>query len=198
MLDQIQRVQIRRIERDVFESDELVKRCLRILDRGPGGGGRSGNGSSSDGDGGGGGGGAGAHRRSSVRAKAGSVRGSGRRASATGGHFREVEERETIRIRPEGGNRSGDGEASNTGRRRRTSPRPRVEYEVVQPGRIYVDADDDRGERVDDDERYVTPARRSATGRNYGNDRRDRYVGVDRSGIPGRIPSRERRRDRDD
>ncbi|OAG42838.1 hypothetical protein AYO21_02789 [Fonsecaea monophora] len=65
MLTQVQRIQIRRIERDVFETDELVKRCLNRLG-GRGGRGRSAHGSSSDSRGGGGGGIRGTARRNLV------------------------------------------------------------------------------------------------------------------------------------
>src|ERR1700742_3135385 len=129
MMDQVQRIQIRRIERDVFETDELVKRCLDRLE-GRGGRGRSGSGN----PGSGGGGGGGDVRRRSVRSRPGSVRMPSRRGGSASGNFREVEEREVITKRPE-------GDASNTGRRRERSPRPRYEYEIVQPGRIYVDVD---------------------------------------------------------
>ena len=132
-MDQVQRIQVRRIERDVFETDELVKRCLDRLEGCGGGGARSG--SRSPGSGGGGGG----VRRRSVRSRPGSVRIPSRRGSAASGHFREVEEREIVR-------RHQDGEASNTGRRRERSARPRYEYEIVQPGRIFVDIDDDGDE----------------------------------------------------
>ena len=47
LADQVQRVQIRRIERDVYECDELVKRMLRKMDGGRDGG-ASGSGSGSD------------------------------------------------------------------------------------------------------------------------------------------------------
>lgn len=173
MLDQVQRVQIRRMERDVFETDELVKRCLRRLN-GRGGGGRSGTGSNSSGSDGSGGGGVGGIRRRSVKSRPGSAKLSSRRVSATGGQFSGVEERETIQIRPDGGIKTRDGEASNTGRRRERSPPPRFEYEVVHPGRIYVDLDDRRTvqpEEVD----YVGPARRSGPAQSYSRDRgRDR------------------------
>lgn len=186
MLDQVQRVQIRRIERDAFETDELVKRCLNILDRrgGGGGGSRRGGPSGSSGSDRGGDRIAGVRRRSVV-SRPGSVRPSSRRASTTGGRFREAVERETMRTRPEGGIRPRDGEASNMGRRRERSPRPRYEYEVVQPGRIYVD--DDRSERRGEEE-YVE--RRSAPRRSYSRDR-----GRDRHSVVERGSSRERRRD---
>lgn len=135
-MDVVQRIQIRRIERDAFETDELVKRCLDRLEGNGGrdGGGRGGSGSP------GGGGGSNVVRRRSVRSRPGSVRMPSRRGSAASAHFREVEEREFVRRRP-------DGEASNTGRRRERSPRPRYEYEIVQPGRISVDVDEGEPQR---------------------------------------------------
>ena len=133
MLDHVQRIQIRRIERDVFEADELVKRCLDRLE-GKGGRGRSESGSPGSG-GGSGGRGFDTSRRRSVRSRPGSVKIPSRRGSAVSGRFREVEETEVVRRYP-------DGEASNTGRRRERSPPRRYEYEVVQPGRIFVDVED--------------------------------------------------------
>jgi len=144
MLDQVQRIQIRRIERDVFETDELVKRCLRKLG-GQRGGRRSGDGGSSpDRDGG-----RAASRESLRRRSAGSWRRSAsfphRRSTGTGGQFRDVDEKETIRVRPRRDVRTQDDEASDPGRRRRRrESQPRREYEIVQPGRIYVDVDDGR------------------------------------------------------
>jgi hypothetical protein len=135
LLDQVQRIQIRRIERDVFEADELVKRCLDLLQRGNGRG-RSGSGGRRPGSGGGGGG----SRPRSQRSRQAGVKFPSRRSSAASGNFREVEEREVIRRRPE-------GEASNTGRRRERSPQPRYEYEIVQPGRIVVDVEDTDAQR---------------------------------------------------
>ena len=130
MLQQVQRIQIRRIERDAFETDELVKLCLRKLDRQSGRGGRAGSrsGGSSRSDGGGDSGGL---RRRSVRSRPGSVRMPSRRGSRSGGRFREVQEREAVRVRSENPARAKDSELSK--------PEQRYEYEVVQPGRIYVD-----------------------------------------------------------
>ena len=155
MLDQLQRIQIRRIERDVFETDELVKRCLDLLE-GRSGRGRSG--SASPGSGGGGGGGV---RRRRVKSRPGGVRMPSRRGSATSGHFREVEEREIVQRRP-------DGEANNTGRRRERSPRPRYEYEIVQPGRMFVDVDEGEPQRRP----QIVPAEKYNRKRD-----RDRYSG---------------------
>jgi hypothetical protein len=137
MMDQVQRIQIRRIERDVFETDELVKRCLQRLGGGTGGDDRRSGSSSSGSDSGNGGVRAGMRTRS-VQSKAGSVRMPSRRGSASSGRFREVEEREIVRARSNDG-RPRDNEPSNTGRRRERSPR--YEYDVVQPGRIFVDVD---------------------------------------------------------
>jgi hypothetical protein len=122
------------MERDVFETDELVKRCLDRLD---GRGGRERNGSGSPGGGGTGGGGI---RRRSVRSRPASVRMPSRRGSTVSGNFREMEEREVISRRP-------TGAASDTRRRREGSPQPRYEYEIVQPGRIFVDVDDGEPQR---------------------------------------------------
>ncbi|EXJ78816.1 hypothetical protein A1O1_09218 [Capronia coronata CBS 617.96] len=182
MLDQVHRVQIRRMERDVFETDELVKRIWqRINRRGGGGGGRSGSASSSrtpSGDGGGEGGGGGRMagiRKRSIRSRPGSVRHLSRHASTTGGHFREVEEREVVRVPPDNILRPREGEASNTGRQRETSPpASRVEYEVVKPGRIYVDVDVDvdRGRpRVEDVELDCIDRARPGQTQGYSRDR---------------------------
>jgi hypothetical protein len=81
--------------------------------------------------------------------------------------------------------RARTGEARNTGRRR-TSTQPRYEYEVVQPGRIYVDVED--GARHDGVE-YVEPVQYSDRAR------RGSYVEVEGNSVPLRDLSRERRRD---
>ncbi|KIW38815.1 uncharacterized protein PV06_08654 [Exophiala oligosperma] len=189
MLDQVQRLQIRRIERDAFEADELVKRCLAILDRRGGNGGesrrRGGNSSGSSDDGRGGGGGF-TSRRASVVSRPGSVRASNRRRADGGGGFRfkEVEKREVVRPRPGQETTSRNADTSNTARRR--SSQPRFEYEVVQPGRIYVDVKD--GGRRDGVE-YVEPI-------NSNRARRNSYVeGGGRDSSRLRDLSRERRRD---
>lgn len=193
MLQQVQRIQIRRIERDAFETDELIKRCLKILSRGGSGhGGRSGSHSSSGSgsDRGGGGGGTGAARRRSVRSSAGSVRIPSRRPSRAGREFREVvERREAIRVaRPDSGVNVRDPEASNTGRPRERTPGPRYEYEVVQPGRIYVDGDNRPGRRGGVDHVDITrtsgrvpPERLSSRRNSYVADRPEgRYRSPDR------------------
>ena len=179
MLQQVQRMQIRRIERDAFETDELIKRCLKILNQGGSGrGGRSGSHSSSGSGsgGGGGGGGTGRDRRRSVRSGAGSVRHiPSRQPSRAGSRFREeVETREVIRrARPES---PRDLEASNTGRPRERTPGPRYEYEVVQPGRIYVTDDDTPARRRNVG--GVDIARASGPGPSEQlNNRRNSYVG---------------------
>lgn len=147
MLQQVQRIQIRRIERDAFETDELVKRCLKVLSaRGRERSGSRGGGSSSSGSGPGsdGRGGRAGTRRRGVRSSAGSVRVQSRRPSNAGSRFRE----EVVRTaRRENGTAMRDTEASNTGRQRERTPGPRYEYEVVQPGRIYVDTEDRRDPR---------------------------------------------------
>ncbi|KIW33450.1 uncharacterized protein PV07_00302 [Cladophialophora immunda] len=168
MLNQVQRIQIRRVERDVFETDELVKRCLNKL-TGPAGRGRSARGSSSSSGGGGGSGGIGDARRRNVRSRTGSILTPGRRASAAGEYFRGVEERGVTQVRSENG-RTGEGEASYTGRRRNRSPGPQYEYEVIHPGRIFVDVGDDGPGRRE----RIVPTR------SYSRDRdRGRYPGTE-------------------
>ncbi len=170
MLDQVQRIQIRRIERDTFEADELIKRCLALLYRRRGDGRSPSGGSSSGSDGGRGGRGGGgvARQRGSVVSRPGSIKPSTRRSSGTGGRFREVEETEIIRKRQDSGAKARTGEASNTGRRRR-STQSRYEYEVVQSGRIYIDVED--GGRQDGVE-YVEPVRNSVPLRDLSRERR--------------------------
>lgn len=184
MLDQVQRIQIRRIERDTFESDELVKRCYRIL-RGE----RSeSDDTSSDGEGGRGGGGddnPGELRRRSAGSRRDSRRPSNRRSSGTGGRFREVEERETVRIRPQ-------AEPRAERRRRDRTPQPRYEYEVVHPGRIYVDVDDGRSGRQDAGN---VPSAGDVSRPRRDSRVRGRYTGVDAGTTSSRGPSRERRRE---
>jgi hypothetical protein len=84
LFEEVQRVQIRRIERDVFECDELVKRVLRRMDGG-GGAGSEGSGSGSDDPGPRGGGGV---------SRRGSGRGSG------GKTVYESKEKEFVRVPP--------------------------------------------------------------------------------------------------
>jgi hypothetical protein len=81
--------------------------------------------------------------------------------------------------------RARTGEARNTGRWRR-STQPRYEYEVVQPGRIYVDVED--GGRPDGVE-YAEPVQESDHAR------RGSWVEVESNSVPLRDLSRERRRD---
>ncbi len=171
MLDQVQRIQIRRIERDTFEADELIKRCLALLYRRRGDGRRPSGSSSSGSDGGRGGrgsGGGGGGGGGVVVSRPGSIKPSTRRSSGTGGRFREVEETEIIRKRQDSGAKARTGEASNTGRRRR-STQSRYEYEVVQSGRIYIDVED--GGRQDGVE-YVEPVRNSVPLRDLTRERR--------------------------
>lgn len=158
LADQIQRIQIRRMESDLYETDELVKRLIRRGDDGDNGGYGGGSGSSSGSDG---------RRRSNVRSRvasrAGSVRSvrvPSRRGSAVGGNFREVEEREVVRrtAASPGRVRQSEMKASNTSKRRERRDGPRTEYEVLRPGSAYV-------------ERVERP--RS----NYGNDRERRDMG---------------------
>ena len=146
LADQVQRVQMRRIERDLYETDELVKRLVRRGGDVDGESVGSGSGSSSGSDGGG-------RRRSVagvgvVRSRAGSRAGSvrsvrmppSRRGSTIGRNTREVEEREIVRRsapspRPI---RQSDMEPPNTGRRRDRRD-SRVEYEVLRPGSVFLD-----------------------------------------------------------
>ena len=144
LMNQVQRLQIRRMERDLYETDELVKRLVRSggdEDERTSG---SGSGNSSDG---------GSRRRSvagvgmvrsRVGSRGGSVRGvripPSRRGSGVGRGVREVVEREIVR-RPAGSprrERQSEMEASNTGRRRDRRDLT-VEYEVLRPGSVYVD-----------------------------------------------------------
>lgn len=164
LADQVQRIQIRRMERDLYETDELVKR----LTRGGGGGGGhgwvSGSGSSSGSDGGGKRGGP---VRSRVASRAGSVRSvrmPSRRGSVVGRNVREVEEREIVRRRPPSpaSIRQAEMEASNTGRRRDRRAESTVEYEVLRPGSVYVDvADGPRRTSGYDQDRRGEQSRRS-------------------------------------
>lgn len=157
--DQVQRLQIRRIEQELFETDELVKRSLWVL------GGMSGEDVlhplgppySKNGPG------AGLKRRRSHRAR--SKRASSRslnqqasrsvsRARDSGGEgVREVYEKEIRRVRRRSDSRGSDSGspsrppkvAGSTVSRRDSAPRNRaptvVEYEVVNPGRVWVDVE---------------------------------------------------------
>jgi hypothetical protein len=152
LMSQVQRVQMRRMERDLFETDELVKRLIRRDGAGSEFGSRSGNSSSSDGGG--------PRRRNVagvgvVRSRAGSraasragsvrsVRMPSRRGTTAGRTVREVEEREFV-TRPAASpplTQQSEMEASNTGRRRERRAESRVEYEVLRPGSVYVDVAD--------------------------------------------------------
>jgi hypothetical protein len=176
LANQVQRVQIRRMERDLYETDELVKRVCRREGGGDGryngGGGGGGSGSSSSSDDGG----RKTAARSRVVSRAGSVRNvriPSRRGSAASGNFREVEERSVVRRTATSPDRvrQSEMEASNTGRRRERREGPRTEYELLRPGSFII-------ERVE---------RPRST---YGNDREKR--GIDRTVSY----SRERGRDR--
>lgn len=164
LADQVQRVQIRRMKRDLYEADELVKGLVR-RDGGvnEGSGSLSGSSSGSDGRGG--------RRRAVagvgvVRSRTGSRAGSvssmrmplSRRGSMVGRNVREVEEREFARrsARSPAPTRKSEMEASNTGRRRERSESG-VEYEVLRPGRMYVDVGDRRrrSQGYEDDRRPV-------------------------------------------
>jgi hypothetical protein len=154
LADAVQRLIIRRMERDIFETDELVRMLVRnsgIADVGargrrPGGG--SGSGSESEADSDVVSGGRSAQRRSRPRPVS--------RSRSRGGAFREVEEHEVVRrpARPTPSTVSptetqarrraqSDNEANTAARRRRSDSvadgrsqaGPRVEYEVLQRGR---------------------------------------------------------------
>ncbi|KAK5093195.1 hypothetical protein LTR70_004837 [Exophiala xenobiotica] len=158
----VQRLQIRRIERDVYESDELIKRGLAIL------GGMGGEDVYNDcGEGGPRGpggiyGGSGvrrrrrSHRAKSSRAPSFSTNSRSRNASRAG--VREVYEKETRRVRMRQSSpstRSSShslaspakvaGSTVSMSRRGESGGRSRgpsvVEYEVVNPGRIWVDVE---------------------------------------------------------
>lgn len=138
LMDQVQRIQIRRIERDVFEADELVRRSIRILqsrdDRGS-----SSEDGSSDNRGPKGNGPRRQRRRSGRKSSVGSVK---RKASVVDGlQDVEIDEQEVIRR---------STRTTSPGRRPGSARRsqPRYDYEVVSPGRIYVDVDDARPRRV--------------------------------------------------
>lgn len=137
---QIQRIQIRRMERDLFETDELCRMLARERGfGGPGGGigGRSPDGSSgSDSD-------DLVKAGVVVRSRAGS-RAPSRRGSVVEGQFRETVEREEVR-RP-APTRQSDREANVAARRTERRPSgPRVEYEILRPtSRGYVVVDDYR------------------------------------------------------
>ncbi|ETN44875.1 uncharacterized protein HMPREF1541_09750 [Cyphellophora europaea CBS 101466] len=152
LADQIQRIQIRRMERDLFETDELVRLLVRraglrdigVAGRSPdGGGGGADSGSESESvgvtDG----------RSVVTRSRAGS-RAASRRRSGPGRELREVEERgfrRRVTPSPAPAPRQSDNEANVAARRsERRRSGPRVEYEVLRPGSAgYVVVDDYRG-----------------------------------------------------
>ncbi len=131
----VQRVQIRRIERDLFETEELVRRCLGKLSGDGGDGSGYGDGSgSSDSDGGGGGGVRKRRGSEKVRSRSVSAPPVRRSASQAGGRDRVVEERESVKVRGD----TTDGPAKRPPPRDRDRDRG-SRYEVVRPGRMYVD-----------------------------------------------------------
>lgn len=164
----VEGLQIRRIESDLYEIDALVKRGLSMLggmsgedpyrscgEDGPNGGRGSGNG------GDGGGGGTRKRRNHQTRSRPRSVatgRRSGNQNNSRSG-VREVYEREIRRVRrsPSESSRSrsppspspptkvASSTMSRGGPRETRSRAPSVvEYEVVNPGRIWVDVEDTR------------------------------------------------------
>ena len=162
LAQQVQRVQIRRIERDTYEMDELVKRILRKMD---GGGDGGGSGSGSESDDGGPKGSGGINRRGSgrsvrgggttyesketefvrvpARSRAGSVRPDSRAGSVSRVASPSPPRRRSPRLRERNAERTAspvEQRPSNTARRRaaresRPSDSLGHEYEVVRPGR---------------------------------------------------------------
>src|ERR1700722_4620044 len=142
LADQVQRIQIRRIERDMFETEELVRRCLRLLSGGDNGGDEEGSGGSGS-DSGGGGGGGGMRKRRSAGGGGDGGRGSRSisvpavsRARSTSGREVETEERVSEKVK-------GDTTDSPPMRRERDRDRG-SRYEVRRPdrdasGRMVVD-----------------------------------------------------------
>jgi hypothetical protein len=136
----VQRIQIRRIERDVFETEELARRCLRLLSGSDNGGDEEGSGGSGSDSGGGGGG---MRKRRSAGGGSDGRRGSRSisvpavsRARSTGGREVEMEERVSEKVRRD----TADGPPVRKGRDRDRGSR----YEVRRPdrdasGRIVVD-----------------------------------------------------------
>jgi hypothetical protein len=135
LADQVQRIQIRRIERDVFETEELTRRCLRLLSGGGDDvGDRSGGSDGSDSDGGGGGlrrrrrrsGVGGGDGGGSVKVrKSTSLPPVGRRARSVGGREAVVEEREAVKVRGDTTATNGE-QAPAAGRRDRRGSRYRI------------------------------------------------------------------------
>lgn len=153
MSERVQRVQIRRIERDTFETDELVKKCVKLLSRGGGRGGSGRSSSSSGSDDGPSGGKGPSGTRRNIPSRPSSARAPSRRASATGGAAREIEEVETIRTRRDDPNGRAS-EARGISRPRQATPGPRYEYEVIHPRVVYVDAENNgQSSRTDADYR---------------------------------------------
>ncbi|KPI35552.1 uncharacterized protein AB675_10964 [Cyphellophora attinorum] len=171
LAEQVQRVQIRRMERDLFETDELVR--LLILDRGLHGRGRAGNRGRGGGDGSDSDDGA-----AVVRSRTGS------RAPSRGRNIREVDQIERVvrtaarsprppspvQRRHSDREREANVAARRTGRRRSGTV---VEYEVLRPsdgGYVVVDrnyrGDLPRGARVIDEDDLRRPnTGRSSRGR---------------------------------
>ena len=162
LADQVQRIQIRRIERDVWETEQMVRLVLGRIVSGGGfgeGEGSEDSGSSSGPDGGDGGGGRGGggvtrRRRSARVAEQQKRRGTSRSGSVPGGALRtETMERETVKVRGDTTRDSGTDRDRPPPRRRRDSedldrerererpppPRPRgrrgsTTYEILRPG----------------------------------------------------------------
>lgn len=175
----MQRVQIRRIERDVFETEELARRCLRILSGGDTGVGEEESGGSGS-DSGGGGGGIRRRRRSGGR-RSRSISlppvASARSVSRVGVGEVVMEEKESVKVRGD----TTDGPP--VGRRERDRDRDRrSRFEVVRPerdasGRIVVDVGGpiDVERRRDRDRDRPAPVYVERERSRYGDQDRDRY-----------------------
>jgi hypothetical protein len=163
LAEEVQRIQIRRMERDLFETDELVR--LLVRERGL-------EIAAAHGNRGGGGGDRGRVSRNSSVHRSRSRNRSVRERSSSRRNFREVEEREIVRRAaasppPVARSKVNDREANVTIRRSDVRSGPRVEYEVFRPGSSRFDVTDDYEDR---------------TRRGYGRDRRN-------SGAPRRMSS---------
>jgi hypothetical protein len=153
LAEEVQRIQIRRMERDLFETDELVR--LLVRERGL-------ELATMDGHGSGGGGGEGVRDRalsaSSIRQRRSGSRSrsrnmSTRERSSSRRNFREVEEREAVRRTaasppPIARAKVNDREANVTIRRSDLRSGPRVEYEVLRPVSNRFEVMDDYEDRA--------------------------------------------------
>jgi hypothetical protein len=177
----LQRVQIRRIERDVFETEELARRCLRILSGGDTGADEEGSGGSGSDSGGGGG----------IRRRRRSGGGGGRRSRsislppvASARSVSRVGVGEVVMEEKESGKVRGDNiDGPPVERRERDRDRDRrSRFEVVRPerdasGRIVVDVGGpvDVERRRDRDRDRPAPVYVERERTRYGDQDRDRY-----------------------